>query len=351
MTLTQRFRQFLSPPSPLPASVNRPVSSDVTPQPTTELIPPNLLSTYLPEPLPNWLADEESLRDEGVFFGLSDARSDEKVAQIQAFFSRQAAPLEDAIEQYSVEINELNRGIDQYENRLSALREQSSVLRESQPGPTNGIRTVSSLLLSVLMCIGNFQLIDETLRPAFPNRWIAVGIYLAGMFNLFGRTSFFYEEGTRLTGRRVLSEVGLPLAASVFVLAQALQTGTLGQAIALFVFVFTLFLLAGKLLLSNLSACQTELTTIQKNHRLAVDKTQNLPVLEAEMTRLGSAINSIWAQKRPLIMARTHTQTELTRLNTHRDWLVNLFVSEFELARSLRDRLPEKQQTDLLRSY
>lgn len=351
MTLTQRFRQFLSPPSPLPVLVDRAVSSDGMPQPTTELMPPNPLSTYVPEPLPNWLADEENLRDEGVFFGLSDATPDGKVAQIKVFFIRQAAPLEEAIEQYTAEIGELNRLIDQHENRLSALCEQHSTLRDSQPGPMNEIRTVASLLLSVLMCIGNFYLIDETLRPVFANRWIAVGIYLAGMFNLFGRTSFFYEESTRLTGRRMVAEVGLPLAASVFVLAQALQTGTLGQTIALFSFVFFLFLLAGKLLLSNLSACQTTLTTIQNNRRLVADKAQKLPVWEAEMTRLSRSVNAIRTQRRPLNMALTHIQTELTRLNTHRDWLVNLFMSEFELARSLRDRLPEQQKTDLLRSY
>ncbi len=351
MTLTQRLRHFLAPASPLPDWADRPVLSDVTLQPTTELITPNPLPNYIPEPLPNWLADEENLRDEGVFFGLSDAPPDGKVAQIKAFFTRQAAPLEEAIEQYTAEMDELNRHIDQHEIHLSTLREQHSTLRDSQPGPTNGIWTAASLLLSVPMCVGNFYLIDETLRPVFANRWIAVGIYLAGMFNLFGRTSFFYEEGTRLTGRRMVAEVGLPLAASAFVLTWALQARSVGQAIALFAFVFCLFLLAGKLLLSNLSTCQTELTTIQKNRRLAIDKVQNLPVWEAEMTRLGREIDAIRTQKRPLGRALTHTQTELTRLNTHRDWLVNLFVSEFELARSLRDRLPEKQKTDLLRSY
>ena len=303
------------------------------------------------EPLPNWLADEENLRDEGVLFGLSDARPDGKVAQIQAFFTRQAAPLEETVKQYTEEIGELNRLIDQHENRLPALHQQNNVLRDSQPDQTNGIRTVAGLLLSVLMCIGNFYLINETLRPAFPNHWIAIGIYLAGMFNLFGRTSFFYEEGTRLTGRRIVAEVGLPLAASVFVLSQALQTGSVGQAIALFAFVFALFLLGGKLLLSNLSAFQTMLTTIQKNRRMVTDEAQNLPIREGELIRLSREIDAIRMQKQPLISALAHTQTELTRLNTHRDWLVNLFVSEFELARSLRDRLPEKQQTDLLRSY
>lgn len=358
MTLTKRLRQFFYPASGETTAVEKPLilSSAPTPptftqQPATELLAPNSSPTYELEPLPNWLADEENLRDEGVFFGLSDAPPDGKLTQIQAFYARQAAPLEEAVKQYTSEIGELNRLIDQHETHVSALREQCSVLSGSQPGPTNGIRTVASLLLSVLMCIGNFYLIDETLRPVFPDRWIAVGIYLAGMFNLFGRTSFFYEEGTPLTGRRMVAEIGLPLATSVFVLTQALQTSSVGQAIALFAFVFSLFLLAGKLLLSQLNACQTTLTTIQKNRQLVADKVQNLPIREAEIVRIGHEIGAIRTQKRPLVAALTHTQIELTRLNTQRDWLVNLFVSEFELARSLRDRLPEQQKTDLLRSY
>ncbi|GAB4045173.1 hypothetical protein [Spirosoma litoris] len=321
--------------------VSAPLDTTFQNQPEPEF-PLNTYSTTAP--LPAWLADEESLRDEGVLFGLSDARPDGKVAQIRAYFGQQVAPLEEQVEHYTDKIGELNLLIEQRENRITGLRDQSSDLRDAQTTPHNLIRHCASLILSLVLCVGNFYLIDETLRPTFPNRWIAVGVFMAGMFNLFGRTSFFYETDSRLTGRRLIEEFGLPLATSLFILVQSLQTQSPPQAVGLFVFVFFLFLLAGKLLLSTLTAIQTDLLAIQHNHQLAIDKKQNIPAWEGEIERLNREIDAIRTKKWPIVTALNHVQAEQTRLNTQRDGLVNLFISEFELARSLRDRLSAQQR-------
>ena len=357
MTLLQRFRLFFSPDSVFSTSVDTtvsmaPMSASTVPvfQPPNALAVHNLPPDYVPEPLPSWFTNEESLRDEGVLFGLSDARPDGKLAQIRAFFARQVAPLDKLVDEQIEKIGELNLFIEQRENRIITLQNHVSDLQTSQPTRNNLIRTVVSLLLSVGMCVSNYYLIDETLHPIFPNRWIAVGVFLAGMFNLFGKTSFFYEEGTRLSRRRILAEVGLPLTASVFVLVQALQTQSTGQAIALFAFVFLLFLLAGKLLLSTLTTVQIDLAAIQSNQQLTLTKAQSLPAWEAEIDRLSHEVDAIRAQKWPIVNVLNHSQAEIIRLNTRRDELVNLFMSEFELARSLRDRLTE-QQRKLIMNY
>lgn len=349
MTLIQRLRSFLSRDSTVsvPATTFAPVRTSLPPN--FSVFPENVPNVSIAvtskiDLLPNWLADEENLRDEGVLFGLSDARPDEKIAEIRFLFSQQAAPLDELIEQHTEKIDELNLLIEQRENQITSLRDQVSALRNENPAPTNLIRTVISLLLSVLMCIGNFYLIDETLRPAFPNRWIGVGVFLAGMFSLFGRTSFFYETDTRLSARRLVEEIGLPLAASVFVLVQAWQTQSAGQAIALSVFVFFLFLLAGKLLLSTLTTLQTDIDNIQANRELILHKEQNLPVWEAQIAQLAREVETIRTQKWPIVTALNHVEADLTRLNARRDGLVNLFLSEFELARSVRDQLTEQQR-------
>ncbi|WP_223833896.1 hypothetical protein [Spirosoma profusum] len=306
---------------------------------------PALPVTLAPsEPLPDWLADEESLRDEGVLFGLSDARPDGKVAQIRAFFGQQSAPLEESIHQYTEQIGEINQFINERETRIATLRHQLDELRNAQPASTNLIRTAASLLLLEVMCVGTFFLVDETLRPAFPNRWVAVGVFLAGMFNLAGRTSFFYETGTRLTARRLIEEVGLPLAASVFILVQALETKSTVQAVGLFLFVFFLFLLGGKLLLTTLTSLQNDINVVLANRRLLVRKQEDVPRLEAEINQLVREVDGLRTQKWPFVTSLNQTEARRVQLNTQRDRLVNLFISEFELARSLRERLPESQR-------
>jgi len=349
MTLTNRLRSFFLRTSSSPVPLDSVVVPLARLAPQTLILPeqPSTIH-YSPEPLPGWLADEESLRDEGVLFGLSDARPDSKLAQIRAYFGQQSAPIEEQIEQHTEKIGELNLFIEQRENRITTLRDQISDLNDNQPVPNNLVRHLVSLALSVVLCIGNFYLIDETLRPAFANRWIAVGVFIAGMFNLFGRTSFFYETNTRLTGRRLVEELSLPLATSIFVLVQALQSQSIGQAIGLFVFVFFLFLLAGKLVLSTLTSLQTDVSTIQRNHQLSINKNQNLPRWETDIERLSQEIDGIRAQKWSIVTVLNHLQAEMTRLNTQRDGLVNLFISEFELARSLRNRLTEQQRNSIM---
>lgn len=329
----------------MPAVADKPILKTAG----NELISPaELLTLSRSEPLPDWLLDDELLRDEGVLFGLSDAPPDGKIAQIRATFSQQTAPLDEAIEQYSEKTAELNLSVEQCDNQILALRNQLISLRESQPESTYLIRTVVSLCLSLIMGIGNFYLVDVTLQPSFPNRWIAVGVFLAGMFNLFGRTSFFYETDSKLSGRRIIEEVGMPLAASIFILVQSLQTQSVGMAIGLFVFVFFLFLLSGKLLLSTLTALQNDLAIIGKNRQLVVSKAQQLPIWEHEIQRLEREVDAIRTQKWSIATSLNHAEAKRNQLNAQRDRLVNLFLSEFELARSLRERLSEQQLKSMM---
>ena len=356
MTLIKRLRTFFARDTSSPVSMTSSVA--FTPASMVKSLPGQTESvlSFSPTPsvynqsdfLPDWLADDESLRDEGILFGLSDARADGKIAEIRAAFAQQSAPLEERIEHHTEKISELNLFIEQRENHLITLRDQTNALRYSQPTPHNLIRTVVSLCLSVVMCIGTFYLIDVTLQPAFSNPWIAVGVFLAGMFNLFGRLSFFYDTETRLSGRRIVEEVGLPLAASIFVLTQGLQTQSVGSATGLFVFVFFAFLLSGKLLLSTLTTLQNDLYTIVANRQLVATKERDLPVWTSEIERMEREIDAIRTQKWPIVTALNHEEASLNRLNAHRDRLVNLFLSEFELARSLRKRLTEQQLKSMM---
>ena len=353
MTLYQRFRQLVSPVPTAAAPAGGPAAPAPVPAVAatdsgTPSLTPGVTVAYTPEPLPGWLADEDTLRDEGVLFGLSDARPDGKLGQIRAFFARQVASLSELADECTEKIGELNLFIEQRESRIASLQDQINTLRDQEPRPHNLLRTVVSLLLGLGLCTSNFYLIDETLRPVFPNQLVAVGIFLGGMFNLFSRTSFLYETGTRPTVRRVLAETGLPLAASLFVLVQALQTQAASQAIALFMYTLFLFLLGGHLFLSTLTSLQTEVAVLNANRRVALAKVTTLPGWEADIDRLNREVDMLRVQKWPLVSTLTHTQAELTRLNARRDELVNVFVSEFDLARSLRDRLSEQQRNVLM---
>ena len=354
MTLIERLLSFFNRSNsvavePVMADIVRPAApesadSRVDVIPVAESLP--VWSIADTDEIPDWLADESLLRDEGVLFGLSDSRPEDKVSMIRTYFQRLTAPLEYEVEQYNEKIGELNLFIEQKENRIDDLRRKTTELTDRQSEGTHQLlRTLAGLLFSIAMCVGNYFLIEETLRPSFAhNRWIAIGVFLAGMFSLFGRTSVFHDPTARLTFRRIIEEMGLPAAAALFIFVHAARSQPLGQAVALFVFAFFLFLLAGKLLLGNLTVLRNDLHYRAESRRLANEKQAKSTEWEREIQQLSGDIDALRIQKWQVIPLQNRAEAELHRIQARRDSLIHLFVSEYNLARSLRDRLTESER-------
>ena len=299
---------------------------------------------------PNWLQDETLLRDEGVIFGLSSSKSDEKVAIIRTYFAHQSADLEREVERHGEKIQELNLFIEQKENRIEELKSKTNTLENRQAEGEHQLpRTVVGLLFSAAMCVGNYYLIEDTLRPLYGNsQFIAVGVFLAGMFNLFGRVSLFHEsEEKNLSWRRLLEEVGMPLAAAFFVFVQALQPQGWLRAGALLVFVFFLFLFAGKLLLSNITLLRNDLKVWLTGKNLDSEKKDKTQTWDDETVSLQNQIDDLRVQKWQILPSLNRAEAEVSRLSSRRDMLIKSFESEFNLARRLRDQLTDRQLREI----
>jgi hypothetical protein len=333
---------------PLPTVANVPT---MVPQPTLPTaVVPNVPNLPVVAPVnvadwPVWLDDESLLRDEGVIFGLSSSKPDEKVAMIRTYFAHQSADLEREVEQHGERIQELNLFIEQKENRIEELKTKKNTLESRQAEGEHQLpRTVVGLVFSAAMCVGNYYLIEDTLRPLYGNsQFIAVGVFLAGMFNLFGRVSLFHDTDSSVSWRRLLEEVGMPLAAALFVFVQALQQQPVLRAVALLIFVFFLFLFAGKLLLSNITLLRNDLRIWLMGRSLETEKTDKTQNWDEETTQLQNQIDELRVQKWHIVPQLNRAEAQLTRLNTRRDMLIKSFESEFWLARQLRDKLTDQQ--------
>jgi len=299
---------------------------------------------------PFWLENEDALRDEGVIFGLSESKAEEKIAAIRNYFSHKTANLEKTVEYLSEKIGELNLFIEQKETRINELKEKALVLENREAATHYLPRTIVGLLLSLAMCVGNYYLIDESIQPNFPQNhlFIAVGILLAGMFNLFNPKSLFHEKDTPVSWRNILEEVGMPLAASVFVFVQALEHQSVARSLALLFFTFFLFLFAGKLLLSNLTVTKNDMGLWLSNRRLEKDKVRKADGWEVELNQLKNEIDEQRVQKWQIIDELKAPEAELKRLNEKREMMIKLFESEFNLARSYREKLTNKQIKKIL---
>ncbi|WP_353717399.1 hypothetical protein [Dyadobacter sp. 676] len=295
-------------------------------------------------PIPYWLEDEDTLRDEGVLFGLSESDPHEKTDIIHKYFSNLAASHIADIEQHNERIQELNLFIGQKQNRIDELQERLKNPGSRAEGEHHLPRTLIGITLCAAMCVGNFFLIRESLKPAFAdNSWIALGVFLAGMFSLFGRISLFHDTDSKVTWKSLLEEIGLPFAAALFVFANVITYQTWWQAFALFIFVFFLFLFAGKLLLSNITVLRNDLQIWLNIRRGRQDFVENNYNWESECQTLQEEIDDLRVKKWQVLREQSHAETERDRLFARRDMLIKLFESEFYLARRMKNELTTRQ--------
>ena len=269
----------------------------------------------------------------------------EKTEIIQKYFSQLAARHIAEVEQQNERVQELNLFIGQKSNRAEELSQKLKAHAEIRFSAEHHLpRTLIGLSLCVAMCAGNFYLIRESLKPAFEeSSAIAIGVFLAGMFSLFGRISLFHDGESKVTWRSLLEEIGLPFAAALFVFTNALPYQTFWQAGALFIFVFFLFLFAGKLLLSNITLLRNDLKAWLGMVKESSRYEQNHVSWENETRQLQEEIDDLRVKKWQSLREQSIAETERDRINAKRDMLVKLFESEFYLARRMKTELTGKQ--------
>jgi hypothetical protein len=347
MSLLARLRALFRP-TPLPAALPDASTAPVPATAGAERGPAADWPEVLPEAPPDWLLNEALLRDEGVLFGLSDTDPAEKVSTIRSYFAEQAAGLEHERERLDEKIGELNLWINQHEDQIADLDGRVEALKAASFSESHHLpRVLAGLILALGMSVGNYFLIADTLRGRYPESdWIALGVFLTGLFTLFARTSSLHtdEPTVRLSRwKRLLEEVGVPLAATAFVFVHAWQTQPPLQALALGGFVFFLFLFAGKLVLGQLTVLKTEWDVYQRQRQLRRDKVHKVGEWAAEIEALKLANTAHRREKQEVLPRYADVTGRLLQLSARRDRMIQLFESEYTLAKNYRNRLTRRQ--------
>ncbi|WP_044173870.1 MFS transporter [Flectobacillus major] len=299
---------------------------------------------------PDWLINEDILRDEGVIFGLSGSNPEEKISIIRNYFTQQTADTEKLIEYREEKIGELNYWINEKEDLVKDAERKIVELKNKEFDEQHHLpRTIIGITLAIGIAVGNYFLIEESLRGHFEqNKLIALGVFGAGMFNLFGRISFLHDDARQSTWRKVLEEIGMPLAAAFFVFAQIYQTQPPLNAWALLVFIFFLFMFSGKLLLGNLTILKDDLSIFQKRNQLEKDKIKKVAEWETEIANHKSETEKFRSEKQAVLLELSKYIAERTRFHAQRDMLIKVFESEYHLALNYRSKASAKDISRIL---
>ncbi len=329
---------------PLPEQVALP---ELLPEPVPEA---EELPAEEEDVLPFWLNNDDALKDEGVIYGLSGTDPQEKINIIHSVYKKHSAGWIRVREELNEKIGELNLILEKKDALLHELGRKTEQVRGQEPREENSFRVLTGLILALGMCIGNYFLIREGVRYGFPLQSdpIALGVFLTGMFSLYYTTSVIHSDSP-LTWKRTLEEFGMPLAASLFVWVQVVSEMAWYKSAGFFIFTFFAFLIAGKLLLGSIAQLKREIRLFQMNRELkrekyaaATDWLQTMDSLEKEMEK-------IRMEKWKIVSALNETEAQINRLTADKEAAVNLFISEYNLAKDYKDRLSGAQISKIIR--
>jgi hypothetical protein len=323
--------------------------------PTPQIAPPvveeiqNLHFEEEEEELPHWLSNEDTLRDEGVIYGLSETDPLEKINIIQSIYKKYTAKYLQNKEELNEKIGELNLILEKKDSQLSLIKSKSQETLNKSSNEENTVRVLTGLILSIGMCAGNYFLIKEGISYGFPNesQWISWGVFLTGMFSLYYSTSIIHNE-EKITWRKALEEFGMPLAASIFVYVQVIPHMPWYKSLAFLAFIFFIFLISGKLLLGSISKLKSEFTAYKRNVELLSDKTLAKTDWLVEANTLEQEMERIRVEKWKIVSALNETEATITRLNSDKEAVSNLFLSEYNLAKNYKSKLSSGQISKIL---
>lgn len=321
---------LLAPPLDETNQEIEPTNQHYTPE---ESHNPTGMHTYETISTPDWI-DEEAIRDEGVIYGLTQTPPESKREAIKAHFARLSSPYQTKFEDFAQDIHLINEQIAEVEKRVSHFIAEKNELLETPTLDHGFLRISSGLVFSIGMSIGNFFLIDESIKNTYPQNHllISLGVFLAGMFSLFQPKSVLHDLQSRVGFRSILEEVGLPFAASFFVFVQVFSVLSILESLALFILTFFLFLFTGKLLLGNLSIIRKEWESWQQN-RDNKQKLKKINAEEKEFIQLNREhVIELQAKRKILSDQQSEEEQKLEALNQQMESLLQLFQSEYDLA-------------------
>lgn len=311
-----------------------------------------------------WITDKNLLRDEGVYFGLSDSDQvpEEKINAIRQFFQERIKILDTErhaqirfADESEKMINSLHVGVAQKKEVIKKLKD-GFVTQDHNFG-----RYFIGLSVYFLIVVFNFWLIYFWLESAQVNAPIltTVGVYLFGSMSLFGQFSLMYhgnEQVLNTTGEKrekwkvYTEELLIPFIVSAYLTFKGYAAHGLGEAAIFFILSLALFLYAGKGFLMQLIKTKSELSKMLRNYANKKDIKRQTIKIEGDIK---SDILALESQQNALTDLRSQmleTEKAIAMVTEQKETNVLLFLSEYELAKSARQTLNRKQISQIISS-
>lgn len=312
----------------------------------------------------DWITDKNLLRDEGVYYGLSDSADEpkEKINAIRLYFQERIDFVKTTINSKEKELGRNEARSSDCERQIAELREKIQSQYTDQQLPAHDFwRYLTGLAAYIGMFVFNFWLIYEWLLlsgvkyPAFT----AIAVYLFGAFSLFNRLSILYSsdqatliknETEREKWKIYLEEVAIPFVAAVYVVYKGLNAHPPAEGLIFFLLIFGIFIFAGKGLLNILVRLKQEYRVLAQNKILKKITKEKIGDLQAKIEELKTQIKDLAAEKANIELDLLEHAKSLSVIDQQKETHVSLFLSEYQLARSARKSMDSRQVARIISS-
>ncbi len=299
---------------------------------------------------PQWLIDEDSLRDEGVIFGMGAANPEEKIKIIEALYEQKVAETTKKCEELNEKIAERNLIIEKKHLELEQINKKCELTENQAFKDENLLRVSVGVLISIGICAGNYFLIDHAIGLSFTSNqhFIAFGVFLTGMFSLFNPSSVLHQENQKLNWKSALEEFGVPLAAAFFVFVQTWGIFSPLKSVALFAFILLSFTVSGKILLSGIAKLKYEIRILKENMRLKSNKRKIETIWLEDKKLLENEMEQLRIEKWKILPELNRLQGVLDKNKNEKKAQISVFMSEYTLANNYRSKLNTNQIKNIL---
>lgn len=310
----------------------------------------------------DWIVDKNKLRDEGVYYGLSDSNEypEEKIRTIRQYFHEQTQLVKTSIAGKRNELQRLNAEITSMEGQIEGYYDKIEQLRQQfKFRPHDFWRYLTGFLAYTGMLILNYWIIYDWLKTggvAYPEV-TTTAVYLFGAFSLFNRWALVYspeneekeEHHLKREGWKVYTEeMVIPLIAAAYVVFRGYNARPTGEVLVFFLLILSLFIFAGKGLLNVLIKLKLEFAELTANRRLRRLQKEKIRDIQDKIVELKSKIQETIDLRKTTEQLLMELEKSLSVLEAQGETHVALFLSEYELARAARKSMSNRQTARIL---
>lgn len=290
---------------------------------------------------PEWIVDDNLLRDEGVFFGQTKAEKSHKVWAINALYVGKNAALKKQIDFIDQEIEYLETVQQAYDEKLSLLYTNQLALSKALPHNNHDFynRLITTLVYIIILGTVFPTVLDWTSWRGSYAPFLAFGVYLFGSLSLFSSKSVVYffnttvaKESEREFYKIIIEQLLIPFVAATFLVIFGLESQGTVNALMLWLLLLFLFVFTGKGIMVAVYGLHKSYTQLLDNRRQRNTYKNLIKDKMALIEDLKRDYEEARVKKRSLAQEKLSRELQLNFNLNEAERKVALFESEYALA-------------------